>query len=479
MPSVQLDRSVQKRSDVLSASLEAGVEYGLLVASEHADENTFLCVMDALKVCTKDGSNVPQTLLSSAEVLSKTLCGGVTVVGFYAFVMTAGADSILSTLENTLGSLNTPGNKRLVITMTCNRSHCRILEGSGALQPGELKLVDLRNQYVAVASSVGLDLRFGSSHKSLRASTLRLSLKEMFRRFYDSEDSHRSTIAKVDGRVLPSDLADAVPIGQLPPQDEHMVTFFPESNVLVSDDLDGCVTATSVASVRGNFSCKAYVHESFSMAQSLQYLVDDLQASVALRLEQVENSKTSKENIYLPLRYHFSLSGTNLPDCFYSFSDELGDENGTDLTRITVGEIFNLEFSGVSAVEGRSDDAQNATRHNWPSLTTIVTCPGGPSMQAFNAGVCKDPVKAGVSVSSADQGDANTPFDGFETVSSEAQDNLSDSSPTAQHTETVGSGDTVEKTQKAGSSNIGFMLVAAGVAVALLAILLVVMRPAV
>ena len=132
----------------------------------------------------------------------------------------------------------------------------------------------------------------------------------------------------------------------------------------------------------------------------------------------------------------------------------------------------------INEIEGFSVDTEGMIlllRNFGKKVVKLI----GPSMKAFNAGDCKDPVEAGASVSSADQSDANTSFDGFETVSSEAQDNLSDSSPVVQPTETVGSGDTVEKTEKEGSSNIGFMLVSAGVAVALLAILLVVMRPAV
>ena len=218
MPSVQLDRSVQKRCDAIfaSASLETKVEYGLLIASGHADDNTFLCVAGALKVPIDDDSEISKRLLSSAEVLDTRLCGGIHVVGFYAFVLTAGVENILSMLENTLNSLSTRSSKRVVITLTSNRTYCKIAEEGSSLKPGEIKLVDLRNQYAAVVSNVFLDLRLSRVGKSFRGSSLRKTLGTMFDDFYDAQCSQSSTVVKIDGRVLPVNLAKNVSIGELP-----------------------------------------------------------------------------------------------------------------------------------------------------------------------------------------------------------------------------------------------------------------------
>ena len=202
---------------------------------------------------------------------------------------------------------------------------------------------------------------------------------------------------------------------------------FPTSNVLVSNDLDGSSTTATVLSVNGTFSCKAFVHESFSIAQSLTFLVENLGESIAARLERMGEDAASSENVLLPRRYNFSMPGTPFSKGFFSFINGPEQENGDDETKSLVEKAFGLDLEDVHCVEVRNDTAKDTTAHSWPSLKTIVECPGGPAMKAFTK---KGPVSEEKNLSNLSQGDAETPFDDFETISNGTKNDKVDFSDT-------------------------------------------------
>ena len=110
MPTVLVDRSVQKQCDKLFTT-ETLIQYGLLVGSTSSVEGNSTAKEDALYVVgavpvaldeEATPSSVPTNkLLSMAEKVSSQLCGGLQVIGIFVFVRATNRDSgLLSGLEN-------------------------------------------------------------------------------------------------------------------------------------------------------------------------------------------------------------------------------------------------------------------------------------------------------------------------------------------------------------------------------------------
>jgi hypothetical protein len=465
MPVVLLDRSVQKRCDRLESSV---VEYGALVGSGTAGvAESSACVVDAIQINVANGSpweEVARTLQAESHRLGQRLCSGVQIIGYYAFVMTAGAEDILKGLERLMGSLDEAITCRMALMLTSNRSVCRLSLGGGAPQPGSLKLQDVQHRFRRFCGRVQVALRFGAgtSGKNSGDSICR-DLGVMLDGFQATP-----TVVTLDKKVLPEDLAKLVTVGDLPQRSndatEHIVAFFPVSPVLSNVALlDTSVGPSSVATVEGTFSCQAYVHESYTVAAALRCLVEDLKQTIGHRVRQVL-SPTVDGAVSLPLRYGLTCTNTVLPHGFSVYG--AGDEDHDAL--IAQAAEWNLTVESVACLE--SHDSEPGAP--WPCMQLLLQCPSGEARKA--APVESQPAP----MTSAADGDVD--MGGFETVAA-GDGACSDDDSSDGDTDdgksigcaVGGTGATAPaRTETKSAANMSFVLLALGVGVLMLGVLM-------
>ena len=329
MPTVLVDRSVQKQCDKLFTT-ETLIQYGLLVGSTSSVEGNSTAKEDALYVVgavpvaldeEATPSSVPTNkLVSMTEKISSQLCGGVQGIGIFVFVRATNRDSgLLSGLENSLNSFPSNNQKiasdKIALQITVNHASARIFSStSKEWRQADTKFTSLAEQYVFLESSLSLTLQLCG-----------LSGSETLSDLYDSDFStlfgqlKKNMIVQVDNKYMPKDIAKHIPIGHLPVKDVHAVNFFPENNVLVGSS--GSSGKFTYVELSGTFSCKAYVHEKVSTASALDVLLRDLKHSLHTRCKMTslpgegENGKIE----YIPIRYDILSQSTILSNCFSNY----------------------------------------------------------------------------------------------------------------------------------------------------------------
>ena len=144
MPTVLVDRSVQKQCDKLFTT-DTLIQYGLLVGSTSSVDGNSTAKEDALYVVgavpvaldeEATPSSVPTNkLLSMVEKVSSQLCGGLQVIGIFVFMRATNRDSgLLSGLENSLNSFpsNNPkiASDKMALQITVNHASARIFSST-------------------------------------------------------------------------------------------------------------------------------------------------------------------------------------------------------------------------------------------------------------------------------------------------------------------------------------------------------------
>lgn len=396
MPTVLIDRSVQKQCDKLFTT-ETLIQYGLLVGSSSSVEGNSTAKEDALYVVgavpaalddEPTPSSVPTNkLVSMAKKLSSQLCGGVQVIGIFVFVRATNRDSgLLLGLENSLNAFpsNNPkiASDKIALQITVNHASARIFSNtSKEWRQADTKFTSLAEQYVFLESSLSLTLQLcGRSSSETLSDLYGNDFSTLFGQL------EKNMVVQVDNKYMPKDIAKNIPIGHLPAKDVHSVNFFPENNVLLGSSGDsGKFTYVEFS---GTFSCKAYVHEKVSSDSALDVLLQDLKHSLHTRCTMTclpgegENGKIE----YIPIRYDILSQSTVLSKCFSNYFILSTDNDAMDGVDDAKEELASM---GVLAKDVST--RESLSNMNKASLTSLEKCQGGSERSIFTGAAKKQP----------------------------------------------------------------------------------------
>lgn len=353
MPSLLVDRSVQKQCDKLFTT-DTLIQYGILIGSStnrngsgsnisrtnEKEEQDIFCVVGAIPVLVDDPtpSVVPTNqILSNAEKIAASLCGGLQVVGVYVFVRATSRDSsLLSNLESALNSFPSFETKhssniepkiasdKIALQITSNHASARILSSNGGTgRQADIKFSSLAEQYVFLQSSLTINIQLcGDNNKKATNSYSLSSLygdNELFHKF------DNNMIVQVDNKYMPTDIAKNIPIGHLPYKDIHNVVFYPERSTIIGSNnshQNNNNNNNRYVRFNGTFHFKAYIFEKNTTERGLELLLNDFKSSVKKRCEMCSlPDKDSEKGIidYIPIRYDVTSPSTVLSKCFSSY----------------------------------------------------------------------------------------------------------------------------------------------------------------